>query len=165
MNYIGQLRRKRNTRNADLVAGALTFRSDGDATGQRPKTRGRFLQWSSQGLPGWATCLPGGSKWGRKWEKFEEKSKNLIQTEGKNEESGTLAHPGLWGLLRPWFLWGIFSQKRELFSEETKIWGKRWVIEKFWPTFYANISFGKLWTQSNKKKMKQKITFDKMLWK
>ena len=35
MNYIRQLKRKRNTKNADLVGG--------DATGQRPKTRGRFL--------------------------------------------------------------------------------------------------------------------------
>ena len=53
---------------------------------------------------------------------------------------------------------GIFSQKRELFSEENKIWGKRWVIEKLWPTFYANISFGKLWRQSGKKKTKKLST-------
>ena len=52
MNYIGQLQRKQNTRNADLVGEALAFRSDGDAAGQRPKTRDRFLQWRSRGLPG-----------------------------------------------------------------------------------------------------------------
>ena len=62
--------------------------------------------------------------------------------------------------------WGIFfSQKRELVSEETKIWGKHWVIETFWPTFYPNISFGKLWTQSKKKHWKKKKPFDEILWK
>ena len=33
MNYIRQLQRKRNTRNAGLGGGALSLRSDGDATG------------------------------------------------------------------------------------------------------------------------------------
>ena len=31
------------------------------------------LQWRSQGLPGWANRPPGEPKWGKKWEKFEEK--------------------------------------------------------------------------------------------
>ena len=34
--------------------------------------------------------------WGGKKEK-------LVEIWGKNEESGTLAHPGLWGWLRPWW--------------------------------------------------------------
>ena len=59
-------------------------------------------QWSSQGLPGWASCPPGEPKWGRKWEKFEENKKKISTILGKNEESGTLAYPWLWGWLRPW---------------------------------------------------------------
>ena len=41
------------------------------------------LQWRSQSLPGWATRPPGGPKWGRKWEKFEESKKNWSKCEEK----------------------------------------------------------------------------------
>ena len=58
-------------------------------------------QWRSQGLPGWTTRPPEEPKWGRKLDKFEEKYEKIIKIWGKNEESGTLAHPGLWGWLRP----------------------------------------------------------------
>ena len=78
------------------------------------------------------------------WSKLEEKMRKVELLPNRDCEAG----------YGPGFL-GDFSQKRELFSEETKNWGKRWVIEKFWPTFYANISFGKLWTQSNKKNEKK----------
>ena len=43
MNYIRHVQRKRTTRNAGLGGGALSFRSDGDATGQQPQTRDRLL--------------------------------------------------------------------------------------------------------------------------
>ena len=37
------------------------------------------LQWRSQGLPGWATRLPRGPKWGRKWVKVWAKIRKLYR--------------------------------------------------------------------------------------
>ena len=52
-------------------------------------------QWRNQGLPGWAWMR---KKMSKVWGKIRKFDRNLR----KNEESGTLAHPGLWGWLRPW---------------------------------------------------------------
>ena len=73
-----------------------------------------FNQWRSQGLPGWVSRPARGPKWRRKCAKFVEKKKEkLIAIWGKNEESETLAHPGLWGWLRPWLQYIlIVSQKK-----------------------------------------------------
>ena len=64
-------------------------------------------QWRSQGLPGWATCPPGAPKWGRKiWGKI----RKLIEIWRNNVESGSLAHPGLWGWLRPCYVTTVYSR-------------------------------------------------------
>ena len=46
---------------------------------------------------------PRGPKWELKWGKSEE-NKKTDENLRKNEESGTLAHPGRWGWLRPWII-------------------------------------------------------------
>ena len=53
----------------------------------------------ARAFPGRPSGVP---KWGRKWKTFEENKENLIEIKGNSEESGTLAHSGLWGWLRPW---------------------------------------------------------------
>ena len=42
-----------------------------------------FFQWHSQGLPRWASCPPGGPKWGRKWGKFEENEESFRKNKTK----------------------------------------------------------------------------------
>ena len=42
----------------------------------------RHSQWRSQGLPGRACRPPGEPKWGRKWERFEEKWEKMIEIWG-----------------------------------------------------------------------------------
>ena len=68
-----------------------------------PRSLGPAIQWRSHGLSGWATCPPGGPKWGRKWAlKVWGEIRKINRDLRKNEESGTFARLGLWGWLRPW---------------------------------------------------------------
>ena len=60
-----------------------------------------YVQWRSQSLPGWATHPPEGPKLGKKWGKVWGKIRKIDHDLRKNEESGTLAHTGLRGWLRP----------------------------------------------------------------
>ena len=57
-------------------------------------------QWRSQGLPGWAPTrrVKMRKKMSKVWGKIRKINRHLR----KNDESVTLAHPGLWGWLRPW---------------------------------------------------------------
>ena len=74
------------------------------------KTASIFILWALSTVScGAARAFPGGrvalleSQNEEENEKSVRKSKNkMIEIWGKNEESGTLAHPGLWGWLRPW---------------------------------------------------------------
>ena len=50
----------------------------------------------ARAFPGGQLAHPEGQKWGKKWEKFEEKSEKCIKIWGNDEESGNLAHtPGI----------------------------------------------------------------------
>ena len=55
-------------------------------------------QWHSKGLPSWVTHPPFGAKWGQKMISLRKTKKNHGNLR-KNEESGTLAHHGLWGCI------------------------------------------------------------------
>ena len=81
----------------------------------------RCWQWRSQGLPGWATRPPGGPKWGRKWVKVWEKIRKLNRDLRKNEENGTLAHPGLWGWLRALVVGSVNRFSEVQFRNNSKV--------------------------------------------
>ena len=84
-----------------------------------------MIQWRSQGLPGWARAKMRTTI--RKiWENIRIIDRNLR----KNEESGTLTHPGLWGWLRPWYDLSILWLQMWLQVNEGRIKMHHWTSFK-----------------------------------
>ena len=70
----------------------------------RTKTYWGHSQWWSQSLSGWADSPTQRTQMRTKIRKLWGKIRIIDRNSRKNEESGTTAHPGLWGWLCPWAL-------------------------------------------------------------